>query len=213
VGRASLHHEGVDKTDQPRMSYLGRVIRGGPALVEWDPDRYVALYIPHSDLCYDVGCMTRMMQRWARRALKLGHLAEEEKAKLASSMPATPGGLLWAVLGVRSQVVDDGLGDGMDVGGATDMAGAGALCGGGFDGGVDSFGLVVKAEVVEHHGGAADAERRGLVRRYADVSRGHGPPARAVMLREDGRDSMPLTRPVRWRPCGRERLVPPTSVS
>jgi hypothetical protein len=54
-----------------------------------------------------------------------------------------------------------------------------------------------------------DAEIRGLVRRYADVCRGHGNLALVVVLREDGRDSMPLAPGLYiGGPSGRERLVP-----
>lgn len=51
---ASLHHEGVDKVDQPEMTYMDRAIRGGPALTVYDPERYAGLRIPHSDLSYDM---------------------------------------------------------------------------------------------------------------------------------------------------------------
>ena len=51
------------------------------------------LFLSEQDV-YDPGSMTGMMSRWAERAVELGTLTESEIAKLGSSMPGTPDGLL-----------------------------------------------------------------------------------------------------------------------
>ncbi|MFF5966460.1 alpha/beta hydrolase domain-containing protein [Streptomyces collinus] len=51
---ASLHHEGVDVRGRTEIPFGDLTIRTGPSLVEWDPDRYGTLTLPHSDLCYDI---------------------------------------------------------------------------------------------------------------------------------------------------------------
>lgn len=51
---ASLHHESVDATGGQEVEYQGMKLRPGPAMIEWDADRYARLRFPSSDLCYDV---------------------------------------------------------------------------------------------------------------------------------------------------------------
>ncbi|GAA4991153.1 alpha/beta hydrolase domain-containing protein [Yinghuangia aomiensis] len=51
---ASLHHEGVDVRGRTELSFGDVKFQTGPALAEWDPERYGSLVLPDSDLCYDI---------------------------------------------------------------------------------------------------------------------------------------------------------------
>ncbi|QZH61242.1 MULTISPECIES: alpha/beta hydrolase domain-containing protein [Mycobacteriaceae] len=51
---ASLHHEGIDAPGGMSVTIGDMTVPAGPALTQWDADRYGTLAFPHSDLCYDV---------------------------------------------------------------------------------------------------------------------------------------------------------------